>query len=104
VKFQLIVASEEDGYRWVSSDIEKDFGSERYPSMAIGTAVLSMMERSRERAALPKPPPPKPTARDRARIKRKGHDCFDEKNEVVHQHGEKIWTTCRICGDVISAG
>ena len=61
VRFQLTISSEEDGFRWVSSDIEKDYGeagSGTEDSNQLGRDVYAKLAASRERASQPKPPPP----------------------------------------------
>jgi hypothetical protein len=107
MRFDLIVASDEDGYRWVSHDIEKDFtgdGTVGFIVQAIGHAVLAKMEDSRKRAALPREEPEHQGCDTIAHRHRDKHDCFAEENEVITIHGNATYTHCGVCGFAISAG
>lgn len=107
MRFELIVATENIGYRWISHDIEKDYPAvedDDTTKILLAQAIIAKMADSRERASRPVPPPEPPSERDLARIKAKGHDCFTEENEVITIHGNSTYTHCAICGDAISAG
>lgn len=99
MRFQLIVASNEDGYRWVSRDVEKEYDlSKGEGCSALGTAVADMILNSKERAASRQPYVP-----EHCRC-HTDHDCFAEENEVMTMQGQRVYTHCRVCKMPISAG
>jgi len=107
MKFELIIASEEDGYRWVTHDIEKEYVDPLTGLMdleSMGLAVRADMEKSRQRAALPREPEEHQGCDMIAHRHRDKHDCFAEENEVITIQGNSTYTHCRICGFAISAG
>jgi len=100
---EIITTSDDAGYKWVDVTVDLD---DPDAARLIGEAVIAKIRWTEQwaNARTTLEVTPDQSAKDLRRIAAKGHDCFLDENEVVHMDGEEIWTTCRICGDTISAG
>lgn len=104
MKFQLIIASDEDGYRWVSHDITSGYDIHTNKGrLKLATDVIDKMQDSAARAASRGPEPKHETCQEVCGHTH-DHDCFAPENEYFTMHGNSTYTSCVLCRFPISAG